>query len=754
MIFNTGLTVLIVDDNEPDRRYLIETLETVREEICIRETDGIEEAIALLKKGDFDCMFLKENLGNISETLQDIRQQKIETPIIILTEEEDRTTRLEWEKIGISDVLIPREIIPEILYRSLYAAVGIHRARGEAQQIQKRLQDSERRSHFLASATTLLSTSLDYQTTLNNLAHLIVPYLADWCTINLADREGTPRLIAVAHVNPQRESLVWQLQHHHRTAQTLKVFQTGKPVICETVSKNSLGELAIDSHQQDILEELQFCSYLCVPLRTRERILGSILCVLGESDRHYRQSDRELAEDLADRAALAIENAKLYQEAREANARLAERKQHLTTLQKLTNLLNQRLTNLKDLLKVMARSVTEAIAGAQFCFIALYDCHECQTSLTVTAGEGVDRLPLDRAFSVGGWLHQVFATGEANLMQTPSHPLFPFPAALYAVPIQSARSGRLGVLGVGHWQNIEAFARGDGILLLAVGEQAAIAIDNAQLIQTLEEREERLERQNQTLARQNRKLATQRQQIHQQNLQLIEAAKMKSQFLATMSHELRTPMNAIIGFSQVLLRQRSGSLSSHQVQMIERIHNNGKNLLELINDILDLSKIEAKKLEIKPGFFNVSQLVCTTLESLRPLADEKNLELYCDCQCNLKDKKIFSDRDRLRQILVNLLSNAIKFTETGSVTVGLEELPCDRLKIIVRDTGIGIAENRQQRIFEEFYQGDQTTTRKYSGTGLGLAITKSLVELMKGKIELESQLGKGTTFLIELPCVL
>lgn len=436
----------------------------------------------------------------------------------------------------------------------------------------------------------------------------------------------------------------------------------------------------------------------------------------------------------------------------QTNGGLVEREQQLTTLHKLTNLLNQRLTDLPDLLNVMARSVLEAIAGAQFCFIALYDCQEGQTTLTVTAGEKADRLPLDRAFDLGGWLHQVFTTGEANLMQTLSHPLEPFPVALYAVPIQSARSGCLGVLGVGNWQDIEAFSRGDGILLLAVGEQAAIAIDNAQLIQTLEEREERLERQNQILARQNSKLATQRQQIHQQNLQLIEAAKMKSQFLATMSHELRTPMNAIIGFSQVLLRQRSGSLSLHQVQMIERIHNNGKNLLELINDILDLSKIDAKKIELKSESFNLMHLISTTLESLLPLADEKNLELCFDCHDYFKEKSIIGDRDRLRQILVNLLSNAIKFTEIGNITVQLESLPGDRLNIIVRDTGIGIAKDRQERIFEEFYQGDQTTTRKYSGTGLGLAITKSLVELMKGKIDLESQLGQGTTFSLELPC--
>jgi signal transduction histidine kinase len=283
------------------------------------------------------------------------------------------------------------------------------------------------------------------------------------------------------------------------------------------------------------------------------------------------------------------------------------------------------------------------------------------------------------------------------------------------------------------------------------------------MIRALEEQETRLEFQNEMLAqqnqelesqrqqvlRQNQELESQRQQVLLQNLQLLEAARLKSQFLATMSHELRTPMNAVIGFSQLLLRQRQSSLTPQQVDMVERILNNGKNLLTLINEILDLSKIEAGRLELKLETFNLVKLLRATLGELRSLADQKHLEL--DIQADLQNPNVSNDSVRLRQILVNLLSNAIKFTECGKVQVKVKEISSDQLAIIVQDTGIGIAQDDLEHIFEEFRQIDQTTTRKYSGTGLGLAITKSLVQLMHGKIIVESEVGQGSIFCIELP---
>jgi signal transduction histidine kinase len=260
---------------------------------------------------------------------------------------------------------------------------------------------------------------------------------------------------------------------------------------------------------------------------------------------------------------------------------------------------------------------------------------------------------------------------------------------------------------------------------------------------------QQLKESHEQLIRKNQELERQRQQIHLQNLRLLEASRLKSQFLATISHELRTPMNAIIGFSQILLRPKFGQLTHQQMDMVERILNNGKHLLMLLNEVLDFSKLEAGRLELKPEVFDLPKIIEVTVAEIRSLAEAKKLSLLVDI--NLENPRIFNDSSRLQQILVNLLSNAIKFTESGTIWVEVSEIPHNQVAIVVRDTGIGIASQDFKLIFEAFRQVDQSITRKYPGTGLGLAIVDSLVRMMNGKIILKSQLGVGSMFRIELP---
>ncbi|BAY75187.1 response regulator receiver sensor signal transduction histidine kinase [Nostoc linckia NIES-25] len=251
------------------------------------------------------------------------------------------------------------------------------------------------------------------------------------------------------------------------------------------------------------------------------------------------------------------------------------------------------------------------------------------------------------------------------------------------------------------------------------------------------------------LIRKNQELERQQQQIQIQNFKLLEASRLKSHFLATMSHELRTPMNAIIGFSQILLRPKFGQLTHQQTDMVERILNNGKHLLMLLNEVLDFSKLEAGRLDLKPEIFDICKVINAGVGEMNSLAEAKNLSLLV--QTDLQNPLGFNDPFRVKQILINLLSNAIKFTESGEIWVEVKELPANRVAIIVKDTGIGIAPRDFKLIFEAFRQVDQTITRKYPGTGLGLAIVDSLVHMMGGKIILESQLGIGSMFRIELP---
>ena len=259
---------------------------------------------------------------------------------------------------------------------------------------------------------------------------------------------------------------------------------------------------------------------------------------------------------------------------------------------------------------------------------------------------------------------------------------------------------------------------------------------------------QQLRESNELLRRKNQELARQRRQIELQNQKLLEVSRLKSQFLATMSHELRTPMNAIMGFSQMLLLERYGSLTSQQKDMVERIFNNGQNLLTMLNEVLDFSKIEAGHLTLNLAKFNLSQLVTITVEELRSLAAEKNIDLHLET--HLKNALVVNDQNYLQRILINLISNAIKFTDNGVVWVTVGQVN-DCIEISIKDTGIGIEPQHIQTIFEAFRQVDQSLTRKHSGTGLGLAITDSLVKMMQGTISVESKLGEGSLFCVTIP---
>jgi signal transduction histidine kinase len=249
--------------------------------------------------------------------------------------------------------------------------------------------------------------------------------------------------------------------------------------------------------------------------------------------------------------------------------------------------------------------------------------------------------------------------------------------------------------------------------------------------------------------------------LAQANLHLYEMNRLKSDFLATMSHELRTPLNSIIGFSDVL--GSIESLDDKQRRYVQNIRSSGRMLLEMINDILDLAKIEAGKMEVRPSTFSIESIVSAQCDMARPLAEKKNIDLEFDVEPGLE--AIDQDPAKVQQILANLLSNAVKFTpEGGRVEVHARLEPADdaaaaAFLVEVADTGVGIAPDEQQTIFEKFRQsrvfqaGDDAMTREFSGTGLGLSIVRELCRLLGGDIFVESQLGRGSRFTVRLPLV-
>jgi PAS domain S-box-containing protein len=231
---------------------------------------------------------------------------------------------------------------------------------------------------------------------------------------------------------------------------------------------------------------------------------------------------------------------------------------------------------------------------------------------------------------------------------------------------------------------------------------------------------------------------------------LQEANRMKSEFLANMSHELRTPLNGIIGFSELMIDGKAGKLAEKQEEYLTDIHNSGKHLLQLINDVLDLAKVESGKMEIYPERFSVKKSIEEVTNVVSPLAKNKNISINIDVIKDLKDVKI--DKQKFKQILYNLMSNSVKFTDDGGhINISGSLYDDNQFCIKVTDTGIGIKKEDFAKLFYEFQQIDSGMARKYQGTGLGLALTKKIIEFQRGKVEVESEYGKGSTFTVILP---
>ena len=282
--------------------------------------------------------------------------------------------------------------------------------------------------------------------------------------------------------------------------------------------------------------------------------------------------------------------------------------------------------------------------------------------------------------------------------------------------------------------------------------QARMEAQHAELEETnvqLEEQSRTLEQQKNALNEKNNELTSARDILANKAKELERASKYKSEFLANMSHELRTPLNSSLILAKLLADNKENNLTPQQVEFAEQIMRSGKDLLTLINDILDLSKVESGKLEIHPSQVAVDTLLESIERTFRPIAKEKNLEFQIS-KTNESSILLYTGSQRVEQILKNLLSNAFKFTQKGGVLLEILQEK-DEVRFNVKDTGIGISPSQLDVIFEAFKQADGTTSRKYGGTGLGLSISKNLAQLLGGTIEVSSEASKGSTFSLILP---
>ena len=395
--------------------------------------------------------------------------------------------------------------------------------------------------------------------------------------------------------------------------------------------------------------------------------------------------------------------------------------------------LSKRMGAILDFGRLMETLVHGLVRGVPLthCVLMIYDAQRSAFAVyreDASVGERGAVAPIRIDSRIVQWLNQtgrVLVKEEAKLnpeiaayFEAAENELEAINAALI-VPLKI--EGKLtGILLVGEKLSGDIFDDQELEVLAVLANQVAISLENARLYEELSET----------------------------NAELMQASRLKSQFLASMSHELRTPLNSIIGFSKVLLNRFDGELTERQETYIRSVHNSGAHLLQLINGILDFSRIEAGKLEMVSEEVDLHELIDECIESSMPLARGKQMKVEKNVPLELPP--LSGDRTKIKQILLNLLSNAIKFTGQGRVLVSVVPEP-DAIRVSVADTGIGIREDDLARLFEPFQQLDNPVVRSAGGTGLGLAISKKFVELHGGRIWAESRENQGSTFHFTIP---
>jgi GAF domain-containing protein len=466
---------------------------------------------------------------------------------------------------------------------------------------------------------------------------------------------------------------------------------------------------------------------MAVPLMREGEALGTIL-VRRTEVRPFEDRHIALLKTFADQAAIAIENTRLLNQLRERTEDLSEALQQQTATADVLKVISRSTFDLRTVLDTLLRS-----AG--------HLCDADQGTITQRKGDSfyrsvaygfsddfleyVKNTPVEAARNTGTGRALV----EGRIVHIPdvhNDPEFDWPEAVKLggfrtmIGVPMLREGvPVGVLTLTR-KDIRPFSQKEIELVATFADQAAIAIENVRLFDEIQDKSRQLE----------------------------EASQHKSQFLANMSHELRTPMNAILGYTELILDGVYGDTPERMRVTLDRVQRNGRHLLGLINDVLDISKIEAGQLSLSIGDYSLKQVVHDVYGAVESLAANKRIALKLELPPELPKGR--GDERRLTQVLLNLVGNAIKFTDQGEVVIAASAGD-GSFKVAVRDTGPGIAPEDQSKIFEEFQQADNSITKTKGGTGLGLAIARRIMELHGGKLWVESEIGHGATFTFTLP---
>ena len=498
----------------------------------------------------------------------------------------------------------------------------------------------------------------------------------------------------------------------------LNFIQQGQPLLVNHHMLETLRQ--IDPEFKAPAGEIPKCT-LTVPIRIQGKLFGAISLQNVDRENAFSESDLHLLETLANSLSVALENARLFNETQRLLKETEQRAAELAAVNTVSSALASEL-DLGALIQLVGEQ-TRSIFNADIAFVALLD--EINETINFPYTYGEELIPIRFG---EGLTSRIIQTNEPLLInEEMGRQVLEIGAtivgkqALSFLGVPIIVSGKaVGALSVQSCTQEGIFNQDDVRLLSTIATNVGTAINNAELFQ----------------------------EAQKSRADAEQANNAKSAFLANMSHELRTPLNAIIGFTRIVRRKGEGLLPEKQIENLDKVLISAENLLDLINSVLDIAKIEAGRMDVMAANFRISALIDLCANTAQPLLQPGvTLEKHLDESLEI----VHSDQDKIRQIVLNLLSNAAKFTPRGKIILTTRREGENSLCISVADTGIGISAEALPRIFKEFEQADTTTTRKYGGTGLGLTISRNLARLLGGDLTVESVLGEGSTFTLIIP---
>jgi signal transduction histidine kinase len=669
---------------------------------------------------------------------------------------------------------------------ALEARTGqLEREIGERKHTELALHRSTERLRILAQASRVFAEAgAEGSMLFERIARTIAESLHDYCGIRMLSADGQWLTTVALHnaaaepLDPLQTAMVAAPVPVAAIPSLWQTMQGDQALLMPPLDPTQI-RAAFPLEVQPDMRQLNDYDRVVAPLRINGQPIGVIgVTHKRSSGSPYGEDDLRLVQDLADRAAMAISNAQLYQqlqqshtalEARvaarttelaDANATLQRQAEQAGALATMSRALAEAGRDLQPLFDTIAQHVARLIGDTCVLFVLSADRQWIQPVAAHNAD--ANRNALIHRLLAGapnradvGWSAPIVATGQPLLlphisaadMRAQLDPRYHAyletvdALSLLIVPLR-AHGTLLGMLMALRDRPDRPYGEDDQALLQDLADRAGLAIENARLFAEVEQARNEAER----------------------------ASTAKDAFLASMSHELRTPLNAILGFTGTLLMKLPGPLTAEQEKQLTTVQRSGKHLLNLINDILDLAKIESGRVELRSERVVCQAVIDEVLTALRPSAEQKGLR--CAVVAPVEPIIIASDQRVLSQILINLVNNAIKFTDHGEVVVSLgrqtkDERPRTKegsdetlvlgassfVTFTVRDTGMGIADEDQAKLFQEFGRVNSDAVRAREGTGLGLRLSRRLAELLGGTITLTSELGSGSTFTLALPAV-